>query len=94
MIKSIKHKGMKRFFNSGGTDTRGTNSDDQDKLRDQLAALDAATEVSDMGVPGWRLHPLKGTSKGRHSIEVSGNWRITFEFVSGDAYVVDYEDYH
>ena len=94
MIKSIRHKGLKKFFNSGGNDTQGINSDHEDKLRDQLAALDSATDIADMDLPGWRLHPLKGKDKGRHAIWVCGNWRMTFEFESGDAYVVDYEDYH
>lgn len=43
---------------------------------------------------GFRLHPLKGASKSRWSISVNGNWRITFEFKDGNAYVLDYEDYH
>ena len=94
MIKSIRHKGVKKFFNSGGNDTRGINSDHEDKLRDQLAAFDSATDIADMDLPGWRLQPLKGKDKGRHAIWVSGNWRMTFEFENGDAYVVDYEDYH
>jgi proteic killer suppression protein len=25
---------------------------------------------------------------------VNGNWRLTFEFRDGHAYVLDYEDYH
>ena len=25
---------------------------------------------------------------------VNGNWRVTFEFRDGNAYVLDYEDYH
>ena len=41
-----------------------------------------------------KLHPLKGKLKGRWSIWVSGNWRITFEFKDGNAYILDYEDYH
>lgn len=94
MIKSIKHKGLKKFFNSSGSDTRGINSEHEDKLRDQLAALDSAVDVSDVDLPGWRLHPLRGKNKGRHSIVVNGNWRMTFEFVNGDAFIVDYEDYH
>lgn len=60
----------------------------------QLAALDTARVVGDMDVPGFRLHPLKGRESGRWSIWVSGNWRITFEFREGDAYILDYEDYH
>jgi len=32
--------------------------------------------------------------KGTWSISVSGNWRITFEFIDGNVYIVTYEDYH
>lgn len=60
----------------------------------QLAALDTATSVEDMDIPGFRLHPLKGQDKGRWSIRVNGNWRMTFEFKDGSAYILDYEDYH
>lgn len=59
-----------------------------------LAALDTSLEIGDMDVPGFRLHPLKGRLKYRWSVSVSGNWRITFEFREGNAYVLDYEDYH
>ncbi len=64
------------------------------RLRLQLAALDTARTVEDMDIPGFRLHALKGAMRGRWSITVSGNWRITFEFRDGNAYVLDYEDYH
>jgi len=47
-----------------------------------------------MDLPGYRLHPLKGGSLRRWSITVNGNWRMTFEFRDGNAYVLDYEDYH
>ena len=60
----------------------------------QLAALDTARSVEDMDIPGFRLHRLKGAEKGRWSIVVNGNWRVTFEFTDGHAYVLDYEDYH
>jgi toxin HigB-1 len=59
-----------------------------------LAALNAATAASDMGLPGLRLHPLKGGRSGTWSVSVSGNWRITFRFDGKDAVDVDYEDYH
>jgi len=45
-------------------------------------------------IPGFRLHPLKSKDKGRWSIRVNGNWRMTFEFQDGNAYILDYEDYH
>jgi proteic killer suppression protein len=60
----------------------------------QLAALDTAISVEDIDIPGFRLHSLKGTDKGRWSIWVNGNWRMTFEFQESDAYILDYEDYH
>ena len=60
----------------------------------QLTALDTANVLDDMDIPGFRLHPLKGSERGRWSIWVNGNWRLTFEFIDGDVYVVDYEDYH
>lgn len=60
----------------------------------QLAALDTAQSIEDIDVPGFRLHPLKGEMRGRWAIAVSGNWRLTFEFQDGNAYVLDYEDYH
>jgi len=59
-----------------------------------LAALDTAQTIEDMDIPGFQLHPLKGKLKGRWSISVSGNWRITFEFRDGNAFILDYEDYH
>jgi proteic killer suppression protein len=64
------------------------------RLRMQLAALDTAQVIDDMDLPGFRLHALKGQLAGRWSITVSENWRLTFEFREGNAYVVDYEDYH
>jgi len=60
----------------------------------QLAALDSAQIIEDMDIPGFRLHSLKGADRGRWSIWVNGNWRLTFEFRDGQAYVLDYEDYH
>ena len=59
-----------------------------------LAALDTAVEIGDMDVPGFGLHPLKGSRKGQWAVSVSGNWRMTFEFRDGNAYLLDYEDYH
>ena len=57
-----------------------------------LAALDTAKSIEDMDIPGFRLHPLKGEERGRCSVWVNGNWRMTFEFKDGHGYVLDYED--
>jgi len=92
VIKSFKHKGLEDFFRTGST--RGIQAAHAKKLRMQLAALDTAHLIEDMNIPGYRLHPLKGSRKGFWSINVNGNWRVTFEFSSGNAHVVNYEDYH
>ncbi len=56
--------------------------------------MDTARSMEDMNIPGFRLHALKGQDRGRWSLWVNGNWRVTFEFKDGHAYVLDYEDYH
>jgi proteic killer suppression protein len=92
MIKSLKHKGLRNFFESGSS--RGIQAAHSKKLRMQLAALDTAISIEDVDIPGYQLHPLIGNRKGIWSISVSGNWRITFELTDGNVYIVDYEDYH
>lgn len=59
-----------------------------------LTALDTSQTIEDMAIPGFRLHPLKGSEHPRWSVWVNGNWRLTFEFSNGDVNILDYEDYH
>jgi len=92
MIKSFRHKGLRRFFETGSTS--GIQASHAKRLRMLLAALETAQTIDDMDIPGFRLHPLKGELGGRWSVSVRGNWRMTSEFRDGNAYVVDYEDYH
>lgn len=92
MITSYRHKGLRKFFESGSL--AAIQPAHAKRLRMQLAALDTAQVIDDMDIPGFRLHALKGTERGRWSIWVSGNWRITFAFQAGNALLVDYEDYH
>ena len=92
MIKSFRHKGLRRLFETGSA--AGVQASHAKRLRLQLSALDTAQAIEDMDIPGFRLHPLTGTMKNRWSITVNGNWRITFEFENGNAFVLDYEDYH
>ena len=65
-----------------------------EKLRDILARLDAARDIGDMDVAGFRLHPLKGELKGFWAVTVRANWRVIFRFVDSEALDVDYVDYH
>lgn len=92
VIRSFAHKGLKRLYEA----------DDRSKLAAELvgriavvlAALDEAAVIDDLDRPSFRLHMLKGDLKGRWSITVRANWRIVFRFEDGDAYEVDFMDYH
>jgi toxin HigB-1 len=61
MIVSFRHKGLRRFFESGKT--AGIQPHHAKRLRMQLAALDTAISVDDMDIPGFRLHRLKGRDR-------------------------------
>ncbi len=92
MIKSFKHKGLKLFFEKG--DYSSIQAKHRDRLRLQLSALDTAKVIDDLDLPGYRLHKLKGDRKDHWSVTLNANWRLTFEFINGDVYIVNYEDYH
>jgi len=92
MIKSFKHRGLEKYYLRGST--AGIQGNHAKKLKFQLAALDSTLDIDDVDIPGYGLHPLKGKRKGVWSIRVSGNWCLTFEFDQGNAYLLDYEDYH
>lgn len=92
MIRGFRHKGLRRFFETGSKS--GVPAQHMDRLRLVLAQLNAATGPRDMDLPGLDLHPLKGERKGTWAVSVSGNWRVTFRFLGKDADDVDYEDYH
>jgi proteic killer suppression protein len=92
VIQSIRHKGLKRLYEDD--DSRGVIREHIEKLRDILARLDAASTISDLDLPGFRLHPLKGELKGCWAITVRANWRVIFRFVAGNALDIDYVDYH
>lgn len=92
MIRSFRHRGLERFFRDGSK--AGIQPKHARRLRLQLGRLDAAAGPADMGLPGWRLHALKGDLAGHWAVWVDENWRLTFRFAGTDAEVVDYQDYH
>ena len=83
MIKSFRHKGVERFFRKGSR--AGIQPKHAERLRWQLFALDNAKAVQDMNAPAWRLHALHGNLQGHWSVDVSGNWRLTFAFEGENA---------
>lgn len=91
MIKSIRHKGLKKLFEDDNAG--GVNGEHVSNLKNILATLQAAKTIEHMNLPGFRLHQLKGELKGYWAVTVRANWRVIFRF-DGDAEDVDYVDYH
>lgn len=75
-------------------DSGRVRADQVERIELALADIDAADKASDLDLPGYRLHPLKGVLRGFWSFSISANWRIIFRFESGDAYDIDLVDYH
>jgi proteic killer suppression protein len=92
VIKSWRHKGLKKFYETGNRS--GIQSEHSVRLKVILQRLDASVKASDMNTPGMRFHQLQGDLKKFYSVSVSGNWRVIFEFERENAFLVDYVDYH
>jgi len=92
MIKSFKHKGIKKFFEQGNIS--GINPEHESRLKRLLGYLDRAKYIEDMNLPSFNLHQLQGDKKDLWSVKVNGNWRMTFRFEDGNVYILDYLDYH
>lgn len=92
MIKTIRHRGLKRLFEKGD----GSRLDPRllDKVGRVLTLLQQAATPEDMNLPGFVLHPLTGDLRGFWSVRVSGNWRVIFRIEDGHARDVDLIDYH
>jgi proteic killer suppression protein len=92
MIKSFQHKGLRRFFEDD--DGRKLPQDMLARIALILSTLQASQKIEGMDIPTFRLHPLKGELKGFYSVTVRANWRIVFRFEDGQAFDVDFVDYH
>ena len=91
MIKSFRSKELAALWNTGKSriDVRM-----QKRIILRLSRLHAAQTVEEMNIPGFDFHSLHGFKPTRFTVHVNGPWCITFEFESGDAYQIDYEQYH
>ena len=92
MITSFKHKGLELFFTKESY--KGIPAQYGSRIERILDRLDASKEAEDMDLPGYKFHALKGDRKGEFAVSVSGNWRITYQFIGEDAVNVNLEDYH
>ncbi|TCS93723.1 proteic killer suppression protein [Tepidimonas ignava] len=92
MIRSFRHKGLQAFYETGSK--AGILPQHAARLRELLAALDAAAGPQDLSRPSWRLHALSGDLRGLWAVTVQANWRLTFRFEGSDVELLDYLDYH
>lgn len=92
MIRTFRHKGLADLYNTGMT--AKVRTDLQARALRRLDALDAAHDLSELNMPGFDFHALKGFKPTRYSLHVNGPWCITFEWLDGDALRVDLEQYH
>ena len=92
MISSIQHKGLKLLWTKN--DASKLPAEQVKKIKNILTLLHGAELVEDLNYPGAGLHPLKGDLKGYWSVTVSGNYRIILKFDNGNAYLLNYLDYH
>jgi proteic killer suppression protein len=92
-IDSIRHRGLRRFFETGNA--RGLVGD-TNRLRKMLAFIDAAEDIAELATPpNYGLHELTGDRRGTWSMTVTKNWRLTFRLgTQGTLTEVDLEDYH
>ena len=92
MIKSIRHRGLKRLYERD--DRSGVSAEHLPRIRAVLAHLDDAVLPSELDLPGYRLHSLRGDLRGFWSVRISGNYRLIFRMKDGDVYDVNLVDYH
>ena len=91
MIRSFKHRGLKELFETG--QSRRVRTDLQRRAIRRLDALDSASGLAGLNIPGFDFHRLHGKPT-RYSLHINGPFCITFEWEDGDAIRVDLEQYH
>ncbi len=92
MIKSIKHKGLKRLYEKG--DKSKLPAQMIDRIEEIIFALETARDIETINRPSFNLHPLSGNRQGELSVTVRANWRIVFRFENGNIFDLNFEDYH
>ncbi len=92
MIRTFKHSGLKRYFETGKA--RGIPADMAKRIETRLNVLNRARELRDLNLPGFGFHALKGSRKGEYALTVTANYRLTFRFENSDVLDLNLEDYH
>jgi proteic killer suppression protein len=91
MIKTFKGKALASLWETGQSriDKRM-----HKRILIRLAVINEAASVDEINLPGYNFHGLQGFNPKRYTVHVNGPWCLTFEFEDGNAYQVDFEQYH
>jgi proteic killer suppression protein len=92
VIKTFRNKALADLWSNGRTGKIGAKF--HRRILARLTKLDAAGTAEDMNLSGYDFHSLKGFTPARYTVHVNGPWCVTFEFRDGDAFAVDFEQYH
>ncbi|MEW5423635.1 type II toxin-antitoxin system RelE/ParE family toxin [Amorphus sp. 3PC139-8] len=87
MIRSIKHKGLWHFAETGDPSKLGTV--DADRIRRILARLDVSVQPHDMNLPGLAFQYLADVRL--YAVRIRDKSRIRFGWHGEDAVDVDLE---
>jgi proteic killer suppression protein len=92
VIRNFKSKGLAELWEHGRTGKIDAKM--HTRILRRLDRLDVVARPEEMNIPGFDFHPLRGFQPTRYSVHINGPWCITFEFDDGDAFRVDFEQYH
>jgi toxin HigB-1 len=92
MIVSFRSKALADLWRQGNTSKIDGRM--HARILRRLDALNAATKIESLNIPGFDFHSLRGFSPTRYTIHVNGPWCITFCFLEGEATEIDFEQYH
>lgn len=92
MIKTFRNKNLKELFETKAS--AGINPKHHARCLEMLDAINRATNIQQIRLPGYDLHQLKHVNRDLWAAKVNGPWRITFIYKNGNATDVDYAQYH
>jgi len=90
VIRTFKSKALSELWSKGKSSKIDAKM--HKRIFARLDRLDVAVRPEEMNVPGFDFHSLQGFNPKRYSVH--GPWCITFEFEDGEAFRVDFEQYH
>ena len=93
MIKTFKDAETEKIYQR--EHSRKLPPDIQQTALRKLRMINNSINISDLRVPpANRLEKLSGDREGQYSIRINNQWRICFEWKSGDAFNVEIADHH